>query len=77
MLKNRIPPPILTMVLALVMGLAAGWPEAAPLRWALAFVVFMAAGVFGFPALRVRGPYLFVHARQRRLVAARDVQQSE
>lgn len=52
MLKNRIPPPILTMVLALVMGLAAGWPEAAPLRWALAFVVFMTAGVFGFPALR-------------------------
>jgi len=52
MLQNRIPPPILTMALALVMGLATGWPEPAPLRWTLAFVVFMTAGAFGIPALR-------------------------
>lgn len=52
MLQNRIPPPILTMALALVMGLATGWPELAPLRWTLASVVFMAAGAFGIPALR-------------------------
>lgn len=52
MLKNRIPPPILTMALALVMGLAAGWPAPDGFRWTLAFLVFMAAGTFGFPALR-------------------------
>lgn len=52
MLRNRIPPPILTLGLALVMGLATGWPEPEILRWTLAFMVFMAAGTFGFPALR-------------------------
>ena len=52
MLNNRIPPPILTLALALVMGVAAGWPAPDGLRWALAFLVFMAAGFFGFPALR-------------------------
>ena len=52
MLQNRIPPPILTLVLALVMGPAAGWPTPVALRWTLAFGVFMAAGAFGFPALR-------------------------
>lgn len=52
MLQNRIPPPILTMALALVKGLAAGWPAPDAPRWVLAFAVFMLAGVFGFPALR-------------------------
>lgn len=51
MLQNRIPPPILTMALALVMGLAAGWPAPDALRWALALVVFLIAGAFGLPAL--------------------------
>jgi protein-S-isoprenylcysteine O-methyltransferase Ste14 len=52
MLRNRIPPPILAAGIILVMGLAAGWPAASPIRWTAAGLVFLVAGAFGLPALR-------------------------
>ena len=56
MLENRIPPPILTLVIAIGMGAAsqAMPPLAVPalVRVALAVAVFMVAGLFGAPAVR-------------------------
>ena len=55
-LENRIPPPIMTLIVALAMGAAAhatpplvvnGW-----LRFSLIAVFFGLGAVFGFPALR-------------------------
>ncbi len=51
-MENRIPPPLLTIAVAVAMWLAPG-PDAAPLwRVALAIVAFLLAGVIGLPALR-------------------------
>jgi protein-S-isoprenylcysteine O-methyltransferase Ste14 len=61
-LEHRLPPPLVTLVLGAVMaasllgaepaGLPAGW------RWGLAGLCFVAAGLFGFPAVSA-----FVSAR--------------
>lgn len=51
-MENRIPPPLLTLALGIAMWFAAS-PTPAPLwRELAAFALFMAAGIFGFPALR-------------------------
>jgi protein-S-isoprenylcysteine O-methyltransferase Ste14 len=51
-MENRIPPPLLTLAIGVAMWFAAT-DAAAPLwRSALALVLFVAAGVVGFPALR-------------------------
>lgn len=48
----RIPPPILTLAIALAMWGASPGVPASPGRTALAFAVFMAAGAVGIPAVR-------------------------
>lgn len=51
-MENRIPPPLLTVVLAALMWFAPA-PEAVPLwRGGLAVAVFLLAGAIGLPALR-------------------------
>jgi protein-S-isoprenylcysteine O-methyltransferase Ste14 len=51
-MENRIPPPILTLALLVAMWFGAAAEPAPWWRTGLAVVLFMAAGVFGFPALR-------------------------
>lgn len=55
-LENRVPPPVLVLVLGLVMAgahLAGAGPDLPPaVRWGLGLAAFAGAGVFGFPAFR-------------------------
>lgn len=51
-LENRVPPPLLTIAFGVAMWIVAADAPAPLWRMLLAFVLFMAAGVFGFPALR-------------------------
>jgi protein-S-isoprenylcysteine O-methyltransferase Ste14 len=53
-LENRLPPPILVLILGFGMvGLAWAWPGGLPAwRWWIAGAAFLLAGVFGFPAFR-------------------------
>jgi protein-S-isoprenylcysteine O-methyltransferase Ste14 len=58
-LENRIPPPVLVVVIAVAMGAAAyvGPPSGIPWPWraAAALVLFVAAGAFGPVAIRAFG----------------------
>ncbi len=53
-LENRVPPPLLTLIVGAVMAVSLLDPAPVELplgwRWALAGVFFAAAGLFGFPA---------------------------
>ena len=51
-MENRIPPPILTLALAFAMWFGASADPAPGWRTGVALLLFMAAGVFGFRALR-------------------------
>lgn len=53
-LENRLPPPILVLILGFGMaGLTWAWPGGLPAwRWWIAGATFLLAGVFGFPAFR-------------------------
>lgn len=50
-MENRIPPPVLTLALAIAMWLGASADPVPGWRTGVALVLFMAAGVIGFPAL--------------------------
>lgn len=50
MLENRIPPPVLTIIVAAAMWFAASPDSGLTIRTALAVGVFLLAGCFGFPA---------------------------
>lgn len=51
-MENSIPPPLLTLALALVMWFAASDTSAPTWRVALAAAIFFVAGAFGLPAIR-------------------------
>lgn len=51
-MENRIPPPFLTLALAIAMWFAAAEAQAPLWRTGAAFAVFLVAGTFGLPALR-------------------------
>lgn len=51
-MENRIPPPLLTLAFGIAMWFAASDNPASPWQAIAAFALFMAAGVFGFPAVR-------------------------
>ena len=51
-MENRIPPPLLTLALGIIIWFGASESPAPLWRGLAAFTLFMAAGVFGFPALR-------------------------
>src|SRR5271165_5260442 len=55
-LENRVPPPVVTLVIAAAMGAAAYCGPPSPIAWrwraAAAAILFVAAGMLGPPALR-------------------------
>lgn len=51
-MENRIPPPVVTLVLGIAMWFVALSAEAPLWRTALALAIFLLAGVFGLPAVR-------------------------